>query len=206
MIRKREKFNDKIVVSPGASNCSWTSCREGCTKELYDCTQIRVNYKLPVNATDEIAETNGMEGTNGEGRVVRGVEEDENRIIPRYERALKDYNYIEDDLDEDEFAEDNALGPPKPFPTGILPKEKKKIRLFRDNNVKFHRRKLRKQLFLLLSWYRKSWSLIRRSYGQRLRVVLHRCEAVPQRKRLWIPSNAELQYFLPAIRQHRTQL
>lgn len=30
----------------GASNCSWTSCREGCTKEVYECTQIRVNYKV----------------------------------------------------------------------------------------------------------------------------------------------------------------
>lgn len=29
----------------GASNCSWTSCREGCTKEIYTCSQIRVNYK-----------------------------------------------------------------------------------------------------------------------------------------------------------------
>ncbi|KAJ1531939.1 hypothetical protein ONE63_000579 [Megalurothrips usitatus] len=30
----------------GTSNCSWASCREGCTRELYDCTQIRVNYKV----------------------------------------------------------------------------------------------------------------------------------------------------------------
>ncbi|XP_017774031.1 PREDICTED: protein tipE [Nicrophorus vespilloides] len=30
----------------GVSNCSWSSCREGCTKDIYDCTQIRVNYKL----------------------------------------------------------------------------------------------------------------------------------------------------------------
>ncbi|KOC61169.1 Protein tipE [Habropoda laboriosa] len=37
----------------GTSNCSWTSCREGCTKELYDCTQIRVNYKLPTNTSED---------------------------------------------------------------------------------------------------------------------------------------------------------
>lgn len=30
----------------GVSNCSWTSCREGCTREVYECTQIRVNYKI----------------------------------------------------------------------------------------------------------------------------------------------------------------
>lgn len=35
----------KVEIRQGASNCSWTSCREGCTKEIYTCTQIRVNYK-----------------------------------------------------------------------------------------------------------------------------------------------------------------
>ncbi|XP_053670720.1 protein tipE-like isoform X1 [Anopheles nili] len=29
----------------GAKNCSWASCREGCTKDIYECQQIRVNYK-----------------------------------------------------------------------------------------------------------------------------------------------------------------
>lgn len=33
----------------GASNCSWTSCREGCTKDIYDCTQIFVTYKVISN-------------------------------------------------------------------------------------------------------------------------------------------------------------
>lgn len=28
----------------GASNCTWSSCREGCTKEVYGCTQILVDY------------------------------------------------------------------------------------------------------------------------------------------------------------------
>lgn len=36
----------EVVHFRGASNCSWTSCREGCTKEVYECTQIRVNYKV----------------------------------------------------------------------------------------------------------------------------------------------------------------
>ncbi|XP_043281037.1 protein tipE [Venturia canescens] len=105
----------------GASNCSWTSCREGCTKELYDCTQIRVNYKLPENSTEEDLVIEKNEGTTGEGRAVRGVEGDENRSRPRYERALKDYNYIED-IEEDDFNEDedNDLGLPKPFPTGLM--------------------------------------------------------------------------------------
>lgn len=95
--------------SLGASNCSWTSCREGCTKELYDCKQIRVNYKLPLNTTEEEL----LE----EGRVGGGVEDDENALKPRYERALKDYDYVED---FEIFTDDEDDGLPKPFPTGIM--------------------------------------------------------------------------------------
>ncbi|KYM97113.1 Protein tipE [Cyphomyrmex costatus] len=90
----------------GTSNCSWTSCREGCTKELYDCTQIRVNYKLPDNTSN---------GADGGGRAGGGVEDDEeNKRMPRYERSLGEY--IED-LDEN-FAMDDENGLPKSFPTG----------------------------------------------------------------------------------------
>ena len=28
----------------GAENCSWSSCREGCTRELYKCFQVLVRY------------------------------------------------------------------------------------------------------------------------------------------------------------------
>ncbi|CAH1121417.1 unnamed protein product [Ceutorhynchus assimilis] len=41
----------KIQRLLGASNCSWTSCREGCTKDIYDCTQIFVTYKILPNDT-----------------------------------------------------------------------------------------------------------------------------------------------------------
>ncbi|XP_025192346.1 uncharacterized protein LOC112592496 [Melanaphis sacchari] len=38
-------------VRVGASNCSlpggWASCREGCTREIYECAQIFVNYTVP---------------------------------------------------------------------------------------------------------------------------------------------------------------
>lgn len=33
-----------IINLKGVSNCSWSSCREGCTKDVYDCTQIYVDY------------------------------------------------------------------------------------------------------------------------------------------------------------------
>ncbi|XP_017888013.1 protein tipE [Ceratina calcarata] len=99
----------------GTSNCSWTSCREGCTKELYDCTQIRVNYKLPINASEDSDD-------QGEGGgAVGGVEDDEDSTgtgKPRYERSLREYEYVED-LEED-FAENDEAGLPTPFPTGRM--------------------------------------------------------------------------------------
>lgn len=45
----------------GLSNCSWTSCREGCTREVYECTQILVNYMHP-NIPDSIV----LQNTNVE--------------------------------------------------------------------------------------------------------------------------------------------
>lgn len=100
-------MNDPL--SPGTSNCSWTSCREGCTKELYDCTQIRVNYKLPSNAS---------EGSDEGGGEVGGVEDDEeSKRMPRYERSLGNFGEYVDDLGED-FDVEEETGLPKPYPTG----------------------------------------------------------------------------------------
>lgn len=69
----------------GASNCSWTSCREGCTREIYGCTQIRVNYKR-------------MSGDDNVTLVTTTT------VSPRQERALRDdYDYsqtADDSLDE----------------------------------------------------------------------------------------------------------
>ena len=28
----------------GASNCSWSSCREGCTRDIFECHQILIEY------------------------------------------------------------------------------------------------------------------------------------------------------------------
>lgn len=38
----------------GLSNCQWSSCREGCTKEVYECWHIRVRYRsrVPVGKAD----------------------------------------------------------------------------------------------------------------------------------------------------------
>lgn len=84
----------------GASNCTWASCREGCTKDLYECTQIRVNYKLgeAPNITEEEVET-----------------------LIRVERALRnDYEYENYEANADkepDMGEDQELS--DVLPTGL---------------------------------------------------------------------------------------
>lgn len=45
-------FTDDTIVKAGTKNCTWTSCREGCTRDIYTCTQIYVNYKVYRNGTN----------------------------------------------------------------------------------------------------------------------------------------------------------
>ncbi|KAJ8678647.1 hypothetical protein QAD02_014434 [Eretmocerus hayati] len=48
----------------GLLNCSWSSCREGCTSELYHCTHIYVTYSpgsVVLNETDLYEETSVSE-------------------------------------------------------------------------------------------------------------------------------------------------
>lgn len=77
----------------GARNCSWTSCREGCTKEVYECTQIRVNYKPsrpPANFTNETY----VDGRTG---FVTPMPLKASRH-ERFERGIRDYDYIESEM------------------------------------------------------------------------------------------------------------
>lgn len=122
------------LIRSGASNCSWTSCREGCTRELYDCTQIRVNYKLPINITESKEEQDNEDDEDGrEGKAVGGVKDDENRIIkafPRYRRSLRDYDYIDDVNDEDDSNEYEETESVKTLSTGKKVVEKKKTKIY----------------------------------------------------------------------------
>ncbi|EDS42120.1 tipe protein [Culex quinquefasciatus] len=43
----------------GAKNCSWASCREGCTKDIYECQQIRVSYKTSAQLAEAAAAESG---------------------------------------------------------------------------------------------------------------------------------------------------
>ncbi|XP_017484411.1 PREDICTED: protein tipE [Rhagoletis zephyria] len=73
----------------GAKNCSWASCREGCTKDIYTCTQIRVNYRLNLyNYTDEFNFTEYHINLAWAERELPPV-----KRTDRYERAIRDYDY-----------------------------------------------------------------------------------------------------------------
>ncbi|XP_028027788.1 protein tipE-like isoform X1 [Bombyx mandarina] len=84
----------------GASNCTWASCREGCTKDLFECTQIRVSYKLGNSSN---------------------VTEEEVENLIRVERALRnDYDYeneVAADKSYPDMGERDDL--PEPYPTGL---------------------------------------------------------------------------------------
>ncbi|KAI5644793.1 na+ channel auxiliary subunit tipE domain-containing protein [Phthorimaea operculella] len=85
----------------GVSNCSWASCREGCTKDLFDCTQIRVNYKLG-NATNIT------------------LDYDDEGLV-RAERSLrKDYDYENYEASVDKsYSEMEESEMPDAIPTGL---------------------------------------------------------------------------------------
>jgi len=42
MLNFMEMIN--VLSEPGLSNCSWSSCREGCTRDIFSCHHIIVEY------------------------------------------------------------------------------------------------------------------------------------------------------------------
>lgn len=42
--RQAECKTRRAVFLRGISNCTWTSCKLGCTREIYQCWQIQVDY------------------------------------------------------------------------------------------------------------------------------------------------------------------
>lgn len=82
----------------GVSNCSWTSCREGCTREVYECTQIRVNYRvneppLDENATDYDADDATVIELH-DGRPTNRQPPAGEHLL-RIERGLREYEYVD---------------------------------------------------------------------------------------------------------------
>lgn len=104
----------ETIEMKGASNCSWTSCKEGCTKDIYKCTQIRVNYKIFKN------ESMLNESTSS----VASFEPDQPAGGARVERAIRDYNYLDSDANAnidgpEDVAEDFSMDYNEPL-TGLM--------------------------------------------------------------------------------------
>jgi hypothetical protein len=108
----------------GASNCTWSSCREGCTKEVYECTQIRVNYKIMPEVEREEGEEGNAEGdeTADDNIVAKLNEYLTSERGARYsssrpERAIREYDYSEMDEDDERNSGDLFKAPE---PTGLM--------------------------------------------------------------------------------------
>lgn len=132
-----------VERSRGMSNCTWTSCKEGCTKDVFDCTKISVNYKLGIydEPTKEEGENSSL--ANGDENVVTnrtkrelldheryraltsGLVQIRNLFIAeppesprvREPRGLRDYDDIIE-AEEKEIAIQDSL--PEPSPTGLM--------------------------------------------------------------------------------------
>ncbi|XP_055373389.1 protein tipE [Condylostylus longicornis] len=88
----------QTIQLSGTKNCTWSSCREGCTRDIYNCTQIRVNYKLNLhNYTDEFNWTDYHHRLR-----MSETEPPPVKRTDRYERAIREYDYIENEINFDE--------------------------------------------------------------------------------------------------------
>lgn len=82
------------VQRRGVSNCTWSSCREGCTKELFECIQIKVNYKAARNETNDTdIEPTDAPPQGVQRHRIHMNEPEHDRASYRKRRAIRDYNY-----------------------------------------------------------------------------------------------------------------
>ena len=95
-------FTEEAIIRAGTKNCTWTSCREGCTRDIYQCTQVYVNYKVYPNGTNPYNETIFDYSTPPEPK-----KEEENR---RRKRASHDYNYVDSNDDIIDLEDSNDDG------------------------------------------------------------------------------------------------
>lgn len=120
----------EVQLYRGVSNCSWTSCREGCTREVYECTQIRVNYKRnklsKMNNEStiddiEVVELTTKKSTSKSSASISSKSQSnlpkidrlqhfhEHRI--RFDRSISDYNYADSESLTDESDHHNSVFP-----------------------------------------------------------------------------------------------
>ena len=67
-------------INYGLTNCTWSSCREGCTAEFFKCHHIRVSY------------TPQIEYEEAEGGLVADFEEEDWAYLDRTERKVINHN------------------------------------------------------------------------------------------------------------------
>jgi hypothetical protein len=91
----------------GAKNCTWTSCREGCTREFFECVQISVNYKIFKNESIQLDDSSSYLSATISSFVQAAYNPSTNR---RFGRGIIDYNYADADAEAGEHSNlDTAL-------------------------------------------------------------------------------------------------
>lgn len=112
-------FTDESISKAGTRNCTWTSCREGCTRDIYTCTQVYVNYKIFPNGTNPY-EVTVFDPSTPPPKKKPGQDEENNR-----RRRRADYEYIDSNDNSIDLGEntDGVAGMDYPNePTeGIMP-------------------------------------------------------------------------------------
>ena len=63
-------------INYGLTNCTWSSCREGCTAEFFKCHHIRVSYTPQIEYDEE------------QGGLVTDFEEEDWAYLDRTERKV----------------------------------------------------------------------------------------------------------------------
>lgn len=111
-------FTEETIVKAGTRNCTWTSCREGCTRDIYTCTQIYVNYKRYPNGTNPSEPTVMDHSTPPEPKK---PEENEDRR----RRSIAEYDYVDSNDNTVDLGENGDAGGGMDYPNepteGLMP-------------------------------------------------------------------------------------
>ncbi|KAK2727052.1 hypothetical protein QYM36_007789, partial [Artemia franciscana] len=104
------------VRKRGQSNCTWSSCREGCTKEVFDCWQIKVQYVGPrIPELDDVEDeyidedlivtvttTETPEVKRDKAIIIPSLENLHNEVVAKNKELEK--IQVDEEIDETEFA------------------------------------------------------------------------------------------------------
>lgn len=117
-------FPDQTIVMAGTRNCTWTSCREGCTRDIYTCTQIYVNYKVYPNRTNPY-ELTVMDPSTPPLPKKRGEGDEEEGESRRRRAITSDYEYVDSNDNSVDLGEANDGGGGIDYPNepteGLMP-------------------------------------------------------------------------------------